>query len=70
MEDIIIEPHGVNKLLKKKLKVAKASGPDNIPNDVLKECSSELMPLIRYSRVRRHSGTFSEHGVHYVSINS
>ncbi len=28
------------------------------------------MPLIRYSRVRRHSGTFSEHGVHYVSINS
>ncbi len=45
MEDIIIEPHGVNKLIKK-LKVAKAFGPDNIPNDVLKECPSELMPAI------------------------
>ena len=40
----ITEP-GVAKLLRN-IKVNKASGPDNIPNIVLKECATELSPAV------------------------
>ena len=40
---IIIRPEGVEKLLKQ-LNPSKASGPDGIPNRILKECSKQLAP--------------------------
>ena len=43
--DITIEMKRVEGLLKK-IKASKASGPDNIPNRVLKECAAELAPAI------------------------
>ena len=42
---ITIFTPGVTKLLSK-IKVSKASGPDNIPNMVLKECAAELSPAV------------------------
>ena len=40
---IIIRPEGVEKLLKQ-LFPSKASGPDGLPNIILKECSKQLAP--------------------------
>jgi len=40
---IIIRPEGVEKLLTQ-LNPSKASGPDDIPNKILKECSKQLAP--------------------------
>ena len=47
IQNIKIDISGVEKLLKK-LETKKASGPDNISNIVLKECSSEIAPLITH----------------------
>ena len=46
MPDIHITTAGVEKLLKN-LKVNKASGPDNIPARVLKECASSVAPIFQ-----------------------
>ena len=43
--DIHVTQQGVNKLLKD-LKVHKASGPDKIPNRVLKELAEEIAPIL------------------------
>ena len=45
MPEITVNPVGVEKLLRQ-LNPSKASGPDNIPAKILKECSRELAPLI------------------------
>ena len=45
MNEITIIPNGVLKLLSN-LKVHKASGPDGLSARVLKECSSEIAPII------------------------
>ena len=45
MKNIVIEVKGVEGLLKK-INASKASGPDNIPNRILKECATELAPAI------------------------
>ena len=45
MPEITVNPAGVEKLLRQ-LNPSKASGPDNIPAKILKECSRELAPLI------------------------
>ena len=45
MPDIKIHTEGVEKLLGK-LGTHKVSGPDNIPNMILKTCASELAPVI------------------------
>ncbi len=42
---ITITETGVAKLLRN-IKINKASGPDNIPNMVLKECATELSPAV------------------------
>ena len=41
ISDLKIEKHSTEKLLQK-INVSKAVGPDNIPNQVLKECATEL----------------------------
>ena len=45
MEDINVTSEGVKKLLLD-LKVHKASGPDRIPNRVLKELATEITPVL------------------------
>ena len=45
MDDIIITKQGVNKLMKN-LKPHKASGPDGISAQILKELADELTPGI------------------------
>ena len=45
LTDITIATPGVAKLLRN-IKTSKASGPDNIPNIVLKECATELSPAV------------------------
>ena len=45
MGDITFDHKGVSKLLDN-LKIHKASGPDGLSARVLKECSSELSPLL------------------------
>ena len=47
MEDITTIPNGVQKLLRR-LNVHKASGPDGLNARVLKECSSEIAPMLAY----------------------
>ena len=47
MEDITVDPAGVAKLLAK-LNIHKASGPDGLNARVLKECSSEVAPVLAY----------------------
>ena len=47
MPDIKINEKGVLKLLKD-LKAHMATGPDELPARVLKECAQELTPLIAY----------------------
>ena len=45
LETITIDPKGVQKLLSK-INPSKASGPDQIPNLVLKECALEISPAV------------------------
>ena len=45
MGEITVDPNGVLKLLNK-LKIHKASGPDCLSARVLKECSSEIAPIL------------------------
>ena len=45
LEKIKIDQKGTEKLLKN-LNVSKSSGPDNIPNAILKECAAELAPVV------------------------
>ena len=47
MEEITVDPVGVAKLLTK-LNIHKASGPDGLSARVLKECSSEIAPVLAY----------------------
>ena len=47
MEEITVDPVGVAKLLTK-LNICKASGPDGLSARVLKECSSEIAPVLAY----------------------
>ena len=47
MEEITVDPVGVPKLLTK-LNIHKASGPDGLSARVLKECSSEIAPVLAY----------------------
>ena len=47
MGEITVDPKGVLKLLKV-LKVHKAPGPDGLSARVLKECSSEIAPILAY----------------------
>ncbi|XP_072028466.1 uncharacterized protein [Amphiura filiformis] len=46
MPNITITTFGVEKLLKN-LKINKASGPDNIPARILKECASSVAPILQ-----------------------
>ena len=45
MNEITVDPNGVLKLLNN-LKIHKASGPDGLSARVLKECSSEIAPIL------------------------
>ena len=45
MGEITVDPNGVLKLLNN-LKIHKASGPDSLSARVLKECSSEIVPIL------------------------
>ena len=45
MLDIVVEAHGVEKLLST-VKSSKASGPDEIPCRVLKETAHEIAPIL------------------------
>ena len=46
IKDIEITTPGIEKLLQS-LSVGKASGPDSIPNRILKECATELAPALQ-----------------------
>ena len=48
MDEITVDPVGVAKLLTK-LNIHKASGPDGLSARVLKECSSEIAPVLAYT---------------------
>ena len=52
MVDIKVREEGVKKLLEK-LNTHKASGPDSIPNTLLKNCAEELAPVI--TNIFQHS---------------
>ena len=45
MGEITVDPNGVLKLLNN-LKIHKAPGPDGLSARVLKECSSEIAPIL------------------------
>ena len=45
IDQIVVSQDGVQKLLQD-IKTEKATGPDSIPNLVLKECAKELSPAI------------------------
>ena len=45
MNDIIINENGVKKCIER-LNEKKANGPDKIPIKVLKQCSTELAPIL------------------------
>ena len=45
MGEMTVDPNGVLKLLNN-LKIHKASGPDGLSARVLKECSSEIAPIL------------------------
>jgi hypothetical protein len=45
ISDIIINIEGIEKLLRN-INISKASGPDNIPNWILKNCAHEIAPFI------------------------
>ena len=46
MKAIIIKQEGLEKLLSK-VNPSKSSGPDNIPNRILKECAVQLAPILQ-----------------------
>ena len=46
---IIIDQKGLEKLLAN-INPSKASGPDNIPNRILKECAMHLAPILKTTR--------------------
>ena len=45
MEDIVVTNDGIEKLLHK-TNPRKASGPDSVPGQILKECAVELAPIL------------------------
>ena len=45
MEDIEVDEAGIRKLLQK-TNPRKATGPDSIPAHILKDCASELAPIL------------------------
>ena len=45
MTDIIITENGINKLLQN-INIHKASGPDNIHGRILKECTTQIAPIL------------------------
>ena len=47
LTNIKIDQKGTEKLLRN-LNISKASGPDNIPNILLKECAAELSPVVTH----------------------
>ena len=47
MGEITVDPNGVIKLLNN-LNIHKAPGPDGLSARVLKECSSEIAPVLTY----------------------
>jgi hypothetical protein len=48
IKPIIIKQEGLEKLLSKvKVNPSKSSGPDNIPNRILKECAVQLAPILQ-----------------------
>ncbi len=47
IDELNITPEGVGKLLNN-INVSKSSGPDNIPNRILKLCSRELAPAVAH----------------------
>ena len=47
MEDKTVDPNGVQKLLNK-LNIHNATGPDGLNARVLKQCSSEIAPVLAY----------------------
>ena len=47
MDEITVDPKGVSKLLNN-LNIHKAPGPDGLSARVLKECSSEIAPVLAY----------------------
>ncbi|XP_021351587.1 uncharacterized protein LOC110449208 [Mizuhopecten yessoensis] len=47
MRNLIIDEKGVEKLIRE-IKVSKASGPDNLANRVLQQCSNELAPAMTH----------------------
>ena len=47
MGEITVDPKGVTKLLNN-LNIHKAPGPDDLSARVLKECSSEIAPVLTY----------------------
>ena len=51
MGEITVDPKGVLKLLNN-LNIHKASGPDGLSARVLKECSSEISPMLALTWVR------------------
>ena len=46
IRQIIIDQKGLEKLLTN-INLSKASGPDNIPNRILKECAIHLAPILK-----------------------
>ena len=46
IKPIIIKQEGLEKLLSK-VNPSKSSGPDNIPNRILKECAVQLAPILQ-----------------------
>ena len=47
MEEITVDPRGVEKQFKK-INIHKASGPDRLNVKVLRECRSEIVPVLAY----------------------
>ena len=47
LQELVISPQGVEKLLRN-IQASKASGPDSLPNLVLKECAHELAPAVAH----------------------
>jgi hypothetical protein len=45
MPNIIITENGINKLLQN-INIHKASGPDNIHGRILKECTTQIAPIL------------------------
>ena len=61
MGEITVDPNGVLKLLNN-LKIHKAPGPDGLSARVLKECSSEIAPILAHSRGAEVTGQLRLYG--------